>query len=43
MNELRVDPLTGLKSIIAAGRASRPGAVCTRGRTDSGRRSSQAR
>ena len=25
MNELRVDPLTGLKSIIAAGRASRPG------------------
>ena len=26
MNELRVDPLTGLRSIIAAGRASRPGA-----------------
>src|SRR6185436_10004308 len=26
MNELRIDPLTGLKSIIAAGRASRPGA-----------------
>jgi UDPglucose--hexose-1-phosphate uridylyltransferase len=26
VNELRVDPLTGLKSIIAAGRASRPGA-----------------
>ena len=25
MNELRVDPLTGLKSIIAAGRAARPG------------------
>ena len=25
VNELRVDPLTGLKSIIAAGRASRPG------------------
>jgi UDPglucose--hexose-1-phosphate uridylyltransferase len=25
MNELRIDPLTGLKSIIAAGRASRPG------------------
>lgn len=25
MNELRVDPLTGLKSIIAAGRATRPG------------------
>ena len=25
MNELRVDPLTGLKAIIAAGRASRPG------------------
>jgi len=26
VNELRVDPLTGLKSIIAAGRATRPGA-----------------
>ena len=25
MNELRIDPLTGLKSLIAAGRASRPG------------------
>ena len=25
VNELRVDPLTGLKSIIAAGRATRPG------------------
>jgi UDPglucose--hexose-1-phosphate uridylyltransferase len=25
VNELRVDPLTGLRSIIAAGRASRPG------------------
>ena len=25
MNELRVDPLTGLRSIIAAARASRPG------------------
>jgi UDPglucose--hexose-1-phosphate uridylyltransferase len=29
VNELRVDPLTGLKSIIAAGRASRPGAGFT--------------
>ena len=29
MNELRVDPLTGLRSIIAAGRASRPGAGFT--------------
>src|SRR3954452_8156044 len=26
VNEVRVDPLTGLKSIIAAGRATRPGA-----------------
>ena len=26
MNELRVDPLSGLRSIIAAGRATRPGA-----------------
>ena len=25
MNELRVDPLTGLKTIIAAARADRPG------------------
>jgi UDPglucose--hexose-1-phosphate uridylyltransferase len=29
VNELRVDPLTGLNSIIAAGRASRPGAGFT--------------
>jgi UDPglucose--hexose-1-phosphate uridylyltransferase len=29
VNELRVDPLTGLRSIIAAGRASRPGAGFT--------------
>ena len=29
MNELRVDPLSGLRSIIAGGRASRPGAGFT--------------
>ena len=35
-NEVRVDPLTGLKAIIATGRAARPGAwdrlVAPRGR-----------